>query len=300
MEHKESKQGKIIEILSNIYIVKLDSGKLIRANIRGALKGVKNLVVGDVVEVDFLYDTYIIKKVLPRKNFLIRPPVANIDNLIICLSLKDPTPDYLLLDKELILCYEKNINPIICLNKVDNLEQDKNLEEEIDYIKNVYCPLGIKVIFTSAKKRQGIEELEENLKGKISAFSGNSGVGKSSLISIITKDMSIEVGNISRKSLKGKNTTKYVRLYELGEETYILDTPGFSSYELYDINYKKLKDYYKEFREYKCKYEDCTHVFEDECSIKDAVGDKKIDKLRYERYKYIYKDLYEKDKRKYK
>lgn len=300
MEHKESKQGKIIEILSNIYIVKLDSGELIKANIRGALKGVKNLVVGDVVEVDFLYDTYIIKKVLPRKNFLIRPPVANIDNLIICLSLKDPTPDYLLLDKELILCYEKNINPIICLNKVDNLEQDKNLEEEIDYIKNVYCPLGIKVIFTSAKKRQGIEELKENLKGKISAFSGNSGVGKSSLISIITKDMSIEVGNISRKSLKGKNTTKYVRLYELGEETYILDTPGFSSYELYDINYKKLKDYYKEFREYKCKYEDCTHVFEDECSIKDAVSDKKIDKLRYERYKYIYKDLYEKDKRKYK
>ena len=300
MEHKESKQGKIIEILSNIYVVKLDSGELIKANIRGALKGVKSLVVGDVVEIDFLYDTYIIKKVLPRNNFLIRPPVANIDNLIICLSLKDPTPDHLLLDKELILCYEKNINPIICLNKADNLEQDKNLEEEIEYIKNVYCPLGIKVIFTSAKKRQGIEGLEENLKGKISAFSGNSGVGKSSLISIITKDMSIEVGNISRKSLKGKNTTKYVRLYELGEKTYILDTPGFSSYELYDINYKKIKDYYKEFREYKCKYEDCTHVFEDECSVKAAVNDKKIDKLRYERYKYIYKDLYEKDKRKYK
>lgn len=291
--------GRVVEVLSNLCNIEIDNYKIISAKISGILKKDTTIMVGDIVDVEFLYGTYVIKSVKKRSNFFIRPPVANIDNLIICISLNDPKPDYLLLDKQLILCQNKNIKPIICLNKIDMISDNAHLKDEINYIKKVYGTLGIDICFVSAKQNIGIDELNKKIKGKVSAFSGNSGVGKSSITSIISKNESIEIGEISKKNLKGKNTTKYIKLYDIGENTYVLDTPGFSSYELFDIGYKDLKNYYTDFLKFKCKYEDCSHVLEDECEIKKQVNLKNIDSKRYERYKYLYLELKEKDKRKY-
>ena len=300
MENKKNFTGRVIEVLSNLCNVEIDNYKIISAGISGALKKNTTIMVGDIVEIEFLYDTYVIRGIKKRSNFFIRPPVANIDNLIICVSLNDPKPDYLLLDKQLILCKSKNIKPIICINKIDMISNNTYLEDEIDYIKKVYGNLFIDIFFVSAKQNTGLDELKEKIKGKVSAFSGNSGVGKSSITSIISKNEAIEIGEISKKNLKGKNTTKYIKLYDIGENTYVLDTPGFSSYELFDIEYKDLKNYYMDFLKFKCKYEDCSHVLEDECEIKKQVKLGNIDSRRYERYKYLYLDLKEKDKRKYK
>lgn len=293
--------GRVIQILSNTYEICInDSKEIIKSGIRGNIKGKNNVLVGDQVEIEKVSDTYIISKIISRKNFFIRPPISNIDNLVICLSITDPEPDYLLLDKEIVLCFYKGVRPIICLNKVDLIEKNEKLKEEIEYLNRVYGSLGIDIIYTSTTKKIGIDDLKNKLKGSISAFSGNSGVGKSSLTSIFSESMEIQVGEISKKNLKGKNTTKYVRLYKIEKDTYILDTPGFSSYELFDIEHKELKKYYLDFQKYKCKYEDCSHILEDDCGIKENVENGNVDIGRYERYKYLYLELFEKYKRKYK
>ena len=165
--------ARVIEILLDKYILKSDFG-IIEAFKRGNIKK-NNVLVGDIVECEKSYDKYMITKIIERKNQVIRPPVANIDQMIIVISITNPTPDYILLDKQLILCKSKNITPIICVNKID-------LSEDFEYIKNVYSKLGIKVFFVSGKENIGIEKLKECLVGKVSAFSGNSGVGKSSII----------------------------------------------------------------------------------------------------------------------
>lgn len=286
--------ARVTEILLDKYILKSDTG-IIEAFKRGNIKK-NNILVGDIVECEKSYDKYMIAKVLERKNQVIRPPVANIDQMIIVLSITNPVPDYILLDKQLVLCKSKNITPIICINKID-------LSDDLEYINQVYSKLGVKVFFVSSKENIGISELKQCLVAKVSAFSGNSGVGKSSIIKkIVGEKHDILVGNLGNKTNKGKHTTKYVKIYEFMEDSYILDTPGFSSYELYDINYKELKNYYEEFLTCKCDYDDCRHVLEDEsvCDVKRKVNSKLIDKDRYDRYVYIYGKLKEQDDRKYK
>ena len=243
-----------------------------------------------------------IEKIYDRKNVLIRPPVANIDCLVIVVSIGTPKPDFLLLDKELALCFGKSISPIIVVNKID-LNTSEKTRKDLDYINNVYGRLGIEVIEVSAKENIGIEVLTKELKNKISAFSGNSGVGKSSIINNIFKDKykTASTSETSKKTNKGRHTTKYVKIYEK-DNMYILDTPGFSSFELYDIEYKRLKELYPEFKEYDCDYLDCNHVNEDisVCGIKKAVEDENIDKYRYNRYVELFKKLKEIDDKKYK
>lgn len=293
MENK----AKIVNILLDKYILEVENGDNVEAIIRKNAKKGKNILVGDNVIYEKIDNNFVISKILDRKNELIRPPVANIDNLIIVVSIANPSPDYILLDKEIALCKSKNITPIICINKIDL--DDNN---EIEYINSVYSKLGIKIIYTSVKENIGIEELKNELKGKISAFSGNSGVGKSSISKKIIKKEEIIVGDISSKTNKGKHTTKHVRLYKIDENTYILDTPGFSSFELYDISYKDLKKGYTDFLEYNCEYDDCNHVNEKEdvCAIKHNVNLGNIDKERYQRYVYIYEKLKEREDKKYK
>ena len=293
MENK----ARIVNILLDKYVLETKNGECIEAIIRKNAKKGKSILVGDNVVYEKIDKDFVISKILDRKNELIRPPVANIDNLVIVVSIANPSPDYILLDKEIALCKAKNITPIICVNKID---LDDN--GEIEYIKNVYSKLGIKVIYTSAMEGVGIDELKDILKGKVSAFSGNSGVGKSSISKTIIGEENIIVGDISEKSNKGKHTTKHVKLYKIEEDTYILDTPGFSSFELYDIPYKELKKYYTDFLEYHCDYDDCNHVNEkaDVCAIKTNVELENIDKARYERYVYIFEKLKEKEDRKYK
>ena len=294
---KEIKYARVTGILLDKYILKDSDENEYIAGIKGNVKKSSNVLVGDFVEFTKSYDKYIITKIIKRNNELIRPPVSNIDNMVIVVSVSNPEPDYILLDKELVLCFSKNITPIICINKIDLKNDNHNVEE---YILNTYSKLGVTIISTSVKENIGINKLKDILKSKTSAFSGNSGVGKSSITKSILGDERIEVGDIGDKTKKGKHTTKHVRLYNIEKDTYILDTPGFSSYELYDISLKKLKDYYLEFKEYRCQYDDCNHINESVCSVKKNVNLGNIDKGRYERYSYIYQKLKEKEDRKYK
>lgn len=295
-------KSKVIEILLDKYItVDEETGSLHTAILTGNMKKNK-IYVGDNVITEMSYDTCIITELLERKNFVIRPPVSNIDQMILFVSINNPKPDYVLLDKQIILCRSKNITPIICINKIDLLNEE--LQKDISYIRDTYSKLNIDIIELSAKKDIGLDKLNEKLKGKTSAFSGNSGVGKSSVTIKLLNDnaINIEIGEIASKINKGKHTTKYVKLYCIEKDSYILDTPGFSSYELYDIESSDIKQYYDEFHKYTCDYLDCNHINEGlkECKVKQAVNNKDIDSERYERYKYIYMSLKEKEDMKYK
>ena len=296
-------KARVKENVLDKYVLEiLENKKEIIASIKGNTKRKNSIIVGDVVEVNEFYDRNMIEKVYDRKNVLIRPPVANIDCLIIVISIDTPKPDFLLLDKELALCFNKNILPIIAVNKVD-LNVTEDTKRDLKYIKKVYGNLGVEIIEVSAKENTGIDRLTKELKNKISAFSGNSGVGKSSIINSIFKDKykTASTSETSKKTKKGRHTTKYVKIYEK-DDMYILDTPGFSSFELYDIEYKNLKNLYPDFKEYDCDYLDCNHVNEDisVCSIKKAVEKGKIDKGRYNRYVELFKKLKTIDDKKYK
>lgn len=292
--------ARVKEIVLNEYILEnIEDNSEFKASLRGNIKRKNGILVGDLVEVEVSYDRYMIKKILPRKNSLIRPPVANIDNLVIVVSLSTPSPDFFLLDKQIVLAKFKDILPIIVINKIDlNISDITN--KDLSYIKNVYGNLGFQIIEVSAKNNIGIDVLKEKLHNKISAFSGNSGVGKSSIINKIfgTNSLTFEV---AKKTNRGRHTTKHVKIYK-NEDMYVLDTPGFSSYELYDIEYKELKNYYPDFLEYKCDYLDCSHVFENEkvCGVKKAINDGRIDKNRYDRYVELFKKLKDEYDRKYK
>jgi len=295
-------KSKVVEILLDKYItVDEETGSLHTAILTGNMKKNK-IYVGDNVIVQNSYDTFVITELLERKNFVIRPPVSNIDQMVLLVSIDNPKPDYVLLDKQIILCRSKNIVPIICINKIDLLNE--KLDEEIEYIRRTYSKLDMDILEISVKNEIGIEALKEKLRNKTSAFSGNSGTGKSSLASKLLNNNSfnIEIGEIAAKINKGKHTTKYVKLYKVEDSSYILDTPGFSSYDLYDIEAKDLKHYYDEFTDYTCDYLDCSHTNEGlkECKVKQAVNSGKIDVNRYERYKDIYMSLKEKEDNKYK
>lgn len=292
--------ARVKEIVLNEYILEnIEDNSEIKASLRGNIKRKNGILVGDLVEVELSYDRYMIKKILPRKNSLIRPPVANIDNLVIVVSLSSPSPDFFLLDKQIVLAKSKDILPIIVINKID-LNISDITSKDLSYIKNVYGNLGIQIIEVSAKNNIGIDVLKEKLHNKISAFSGNSGVGKSSIINKIfgTNSLTFEV---AKKTNRGRHTTKHVKIYK-NEDMYVLDTPGFSSYELYDIEYKELKNFYPDFLECKCDYLDCSHVFENEkvCGVKKAINDGRIDKNRYDRYVELFKKLKDEYDRKYK
>lgn len=292
--------ARVKEIVLNEYVLEnIEDNSEFKASLRGNIKRKNGILVGDLVEVEVSYDRYMIKKILPRKNSLIRPPVANIDNLVIVVSLSTPSPDFFLLDKQIVLAKFKDILPIIVINKIDlNISDITN--KDLSYIKNVYGNLGFQIIEVSAKNNIGIDVLKEKLHNKISAFSGNSGVGKSSIINKIfgTNSLTFEV---AKKTNRGRHTTKHVKIYK-NEDMYVLDTPGFSSYELYDIEYKELKNYYSDFLECKCDYLDCSHVFENEkvCGVKKAINDGRIDKNRYDRYVELFKKLKDEYDRKYK
>lgn len=245
------------------------------------------IIVGDYVEVN----SGMIEKVYSRKNEFIRPPIANIDQLIIVVSTKNPKPDLELLDKQLIMAEKNNVVPIICVNKID-------LAEDYKEIIDTYEEIGYQVVSTDAKNGIGTEKLAVFLHNKITAFTGNSGVGKSALTNNIFKDKITEEGETSKKLEKGKHTTKFVELYKIANNTYIADTPGFSTYEIKNIAHTELDKYYLEFLPYisDCEFRGCAHIKERKCGVKQAVEDKKINVGRYERYCNFYKKIKEEKK----
>ena len=292
-------QGVIIENISNIYKVKIKD-KIYTTTARGKLK--KNEitpVVGDYVKVtveDEKNKIAVIEKIEDRKNYIKRPKIANITQIILVLSSKNPKPDLLMLDKQLAFAEYIGIKAIIVLNKTD---LDKS--EEFRKIKEIYNQIGYTVILTEAKNGIGIEELKKYLEGNINAFSGNSGVGKSTLINkLFNKEMTLE-GEISKKNKKGKNTTTAIKLYEINNNTYIADTPGFATFDICEIESKELYKYFREFPQYEknCEFIGCTHIKEKECGIKNAVQNKQINNDRYVRFCKIYNELKETEERKW-
>lgn len=275
-------KGIITRIQSNLYIVKTDAG-IIECSAKGLFKFKKlSPLVGDYVEVN----NNIIEKIYPRKNEFVRPPIANIDQLIIVLATANPKPDLMLVDKEIIMAEKNGVEPIICINKID-------LNSDYTNIIETYENIGYQVITTDAKNGLGIEKLALVLNNKITAFSGNSGVGKSALTNNIFNEEVAKEGETSEKLEKGKHTTKHVELFEFARNSYIADTPGFSSFEVQGINYKELDEYFIEFANHKenCEFRGCTHIKEINCGIKKAVSRRKIDKGRYERYCELYEKL---------
>ena len=296
-------QGLIVENISNLYKIKVQN-KIYEANARGKLKKEEiTPVVGDKVEIQILDEENkkaVIEKIEPRTTYIKRPKMSNITQLILVVSSKNPKPDLLLLDKQLAFAEYLEIKPIIVLNKTD-LDKKKEFEK----IKEIYQNIGYTVIETIAKEQEnnlsGIQELKKYLKWNINAFSGNSGVVKSTLINAIFKDTITQEGEISQRNKKGKNTTTSTKLYEIDENTYIADTPGFSTFDISEIEYKELDKYFKEFKPLvaNCEFVGCTHIKEENCGIKNALQQGKIDSSRYDRFCKIYEELKEKDKYKY-
>ena len=295
-------RGVIIENISNLYKVKTEEGVIYEANARGKFKKDDiTPVVGDFVECEVVKedkekDRVSIDKILDRKVYIKRPKLANISQIVLVVSSKHPKPDLLMLDKQLAFIEYLGIKTLIVLNKTD-LDKDKIFKQ----IKNVYEKIGYKVLETKAKEGVGIKELKKELLGNTNAFSGNSGVGKSTLINaIFDKDVTLE-GEISKKSKRGKNTTTYTRLYEIDKNTFIADTPGFSTFDISEIESKDLCLYFKEFRKYinDCEFVGCTHIKEENCGIKNAIKEGKIEQERYDRFCKIYNELKEKEKRKW-
>ena len=292
-------QGLIVENISNLYKVKTDD-KIYETTARGKFKKDEiSPVVGDFVNItvtDEEKNIAVIERIEERKVYIKRPKLANITQIIFVVSSKDPKPDLLMLDKQLAFAEYIGVKAIIVLNKTD---LDK--KQEFENIKKIYSEIGYNIILTNAKQRKGIEELKEMLKNNVNAFSGNSGVGKSTLINgIFNKDVTQE-GEISKRNKRGKNTTTSVKLYEIDDNTYIADTPGFSTFDISEIESKDLDKYFKGFEQFvdNCEFVGCTHIKEENCGIKKAVEEGKIDKTRYERFCKIYNELKEKEERKW-
>lgn len=292
-------QGLIIENIANLYKVKVDSQIIYEATARGKFKKEEiSPVVGDWVEINIIDKKNrkaVIEKIKSRDVYIKRPKLSNITQIVFVVSSKNPKPDLLMLDKQLAFAEFIGVNAIIVLNKTDL--DDK---QEFKKIKEVYKEIGYDVIETDAKARKGIAELKQKLKKNISAFSGNSGVGKSTLINgIFDKDITQE-GEISKKNKRGKNTTTAIKLYEIDEDTYIADTPGFSTFDISEIESKDLANYFKEFRKKisHCEFVGCTHIKEENCGVKEGIQKREIDINRYKRFCKIYEELKLKEERK--
>ena len=291
-------QGKIIRGIAGFYYVHVPEMGVLECKAKGIFRKNKlKPLVGDLVEVSVLDEENKkgnIDEVLERKNELIRPAVANIDQALVIFAIKKPEPNLNLLDRFLIMMQQKEIPCILVFNK-----SDLATEEERQVLRDIYAGSGCEILFVSAKQDQGIEEVRNLLKGKTSTVAGPSGVGKSSLINKLQSDVNMETGSISEKIERGKHTTRHTEFIPMGEDTFIMDTPGFSSLAVFDMEKEELEQFYPEFDEYRdtCRFNGCSHTHEPGCGVKEALEEGKISKERYENYKLIYDEL--KNRKKY-
>ena len=254
-------------------------------------------LVGDNVEFTVLSEVEKegnIDKILPRKNELVRPAVANIDQALVIFSITHPEPNLNLLDRFLVMMEVQDVPVKICFNKTD-LTGD----EERDRLGNIYSSAGYPVYFTSTYENRGLEAVRELTEGKTTVLAGPSGVGKSSITNLLFPEAGMETGKISEKIQRGKHTTRHSELFAIGKDTYMMDTPGFSSMYLEELECGNLMDYFPEFAAYEddCKFLGCVHVGEPVCGVKEAVRQGEISESRYDNYKLLYQEL--KDKRRY-
>lgn len=293
-------QGKIIKGIAGFYYVHVAGKGIYACKAKGIFRkeNIKPLVGDDVqIEITDVKDFEgNIMEILPRRSALIRPAVANIDQALLIFAMAKPEPNYNLLDRFLIMMCQQGLSCLICFNK-----EDIAGKAEKEYIEKIYEKSGSTVIFVSAAKREGIDNLMELLYGKTTAVAGPSGVGKSSIINCLQNDKEMETGAISEKIERGKHTTRHSELITISENTYIMDTPGFSSLSLFDVEKEGLRVYYPEFAPYEaqCKFLTCAHIHEPVCGVKAALEKENINKVRYDNYVAFYEELKEKEKRKY-
>lgn len=283
--------GKIIKGIAGFYYVHVAGKGIYECKAKGVFrKNKEKPLVGDDVEIVILNEKEKngnISAILPRKNDLIRPAVANVDQALVIFAANQPKPNFNLLDRFLLMMEQKGIPTAICFNKVDLVT-----ENEQEELKKIYDSTGHTILFVSAAKKQGLEMLRECLHEKTTTVAGPSGVGKSSLINLMQSDVKMETGSISEKIQRGKHTTRHSELIALDETSYILDTPGFSSLAVFDLEKEDIKWYYPDFEplQDKCRFMGCNHIHEPDCAIKQAVDEGSISSIRYENYKLIFEE----------
>lgn len=276
--------GTIMKGIGGFYYVKA-SGDIYECKARGIFRKEKiTPMIGDKVKIELDGDKGSIVEIMPRKSMLVRPPVANVDTMVLVVAAASPEPNLFLIDKMLVNAEINNIEPVICINKTDIVNRED--------IEDIYTKAGYKIFSVSAEKQEGTDGLFCCLKEKTTAFAGLSGVGKSSLLNLITNG-NIETGSISEKISRGKHTTRHVELFELENGGIVLDTPGFSSLEIENIKADDLWTYFPEMAnsENECRFRGCSHINEPNCYIKQKVSDGEIAPSRYESYKELYNKL---------
>lgn len=280
--------GRIIRSLSGFYDVQTDK-KLITCRARGILrKEGYSPLTGDMVEITIERGKGMVEKILPRKNSFIRPAVANMDALVVFAANVNPVTDPYLIDRVAAIAGDQEVPVYLCVNKCD-------LDPALDLVR-IYEKAGFPVICTSAETGEGVEELRQLLKGKLTAFTGNSGVGKSSILNRLCPELALPTGEVSEKLGRGRHTTRHVELYCLGEDTYVADTPGFSSFDTdqMDVILKENLQYaFPDFGKFigKCRFDDCSHRKEPDCAVRAAFESGEIEKTRYDSYLKLYEKV---------
>lgn len=290
--------GKIIKGIAGFYYVHDGRSALYECKAKGIFRNKKiKPLVGDNVAFTVLDEEAQegnIDEILPRKNALIRPAVANVDQALVIFAVTQPEPNLNLLDRFLVMMRFQQVPVILCFNKTDLSSQ-----EQMDHYRSIYEKAGYRVCFTSARENQGAEEIRALLRGKTTVLAGPSGVGKSTLTNLLHPDAEMETGTISEKIQRGKHTTRHAELFCLEPDTYLMDTPGFSSMFVHEMEAGELKEYFPEFAPYEedCRFLGCAHMEEPVCGVKAAVAAGKIGASRYENYRLMYQEL--KEKRRY-
>ena len=288
-------QGKIIKGIAGFYYVNVVESGVYECKAKGVFRKEKiKPLVGDNVRIEILDEenkTGNIVEIFPRKNELIRPAVANIDQALVVFAVTKPTPHFNLLDRFLVMMERKEIPVVLCFNK-----KDIATSPEIAELEAIYEKCGYPIVFTSALEQENIEEIRRLLLKKTTAIAGPSGVGKSSLINLLQNQVQMETGTISRKIERGKHTTRHSELIAVDADSYIMDTPGFSSLYVNDFEKEELKYYFREFASYEgqCRFQGCDHVHEPGCAVKEALEEGKIHPIRYKNYLEMYTKLKEK------
>lgn len=281
----EKTEGRILRSLSGFYDVQTPGG-LITCRARGILRKAGNSpLTGDLVEISVEKGKGMVERILPRKNHFIRPAVANVDALVVFAANVNPVTEPFLIDRVAAIAGDQNVDVYLCVNKCD-------LDPAYDLVR-IYEHAGFPVICTSAETGEGVQELRSLLEGKLTAFTGNSGVGKSSILNRLAPELKLETGEVSEKLGRGRHTTRHVELYRLGEDTYVADTPGFSSFDTDQMELilkENLQYAFPDFGSFigKCRFDDCSHRKEPDCAVRAAVEAGGIEKSRYESYLKLY------------
>ena len=281
----EKTTGRIVRSLSGFYDVQTAKG-LVTCRARGILRKEGNSpLTGDMVEITVEKGKGMVEKILPRKNRFIRPAVANIDALVVFAANVNPVTEPFLIDRVAAIAGDQEVQVILCVNKCD-------LDPAVDLVR-IYEKAGFTVICTSAETGDGVEDLRHLIRGKVVAFTGNSGVGKSSILNRLAPELNLATGEVSEKLGRGRHTTRHVELYRLEEDTYVADTPGFSSFDTDQMEVilkENLQYAFPDFGKYigSCRFDDCSHRKEPGCAVRAAFEEGNIGKSRYDSYLKLY------------